>query len=634
MESDEADEAEAFWRAVLDGLLALVVETDECGEERIAYVSAPLLARTGYSAEAVRDLYLATKLIAPDGVASERAAPLGWAGAATLLGRDGLRRRCALQIRPLAFADEALEACELGALSLWAVAPGAPPRQAPLATSPSTGAAQAPSAPTLEAVLAFWQPLLSELLAAPALVPIARSAPAPSRAQTAALDALLDATYARARADERRERCEQARALLCGAAQGLRGGRAARALALPAAELGVVGLLPLWDACGRETVAVCCALLVGAHARALGPYALAPGAALGRGSVALVRAATRAPDGARVALKSIELGPCAPHLLERTWAEVDTLRHLAGCAARGSEAARSAARIGWLLDCVAGPRALHLVLARAPGVDLQTACEDADARAAPLAPAARRALFAQLARAVRWLHAHGVCHRDVKPANAVVDLAARTLVLVDFNCARVLEGPADLNIGRDGDVNGGRGQDGGDEGRGRPRPGACSASSPVHTPLYAPLDVLAACAAAEPARYDAYGADVWGCGCVLLQLALAGEARAGGLVKLRSPAPAGELASGCGARQMRDGLARARESGCARGAELRLLEAALVDEPRARAAMEAIASDEYVAGAEVPDGASSFPLDAGAPAVDYAWRYDAIVWRRKQSDEL
>lgn len=46
-----------------------------------------------------------------------------------------------------------------------------------------------------------------------------------------------------------------------------------------------------------------------------------------------------------------------------------------------------------------------------------------------------RHIFLQLMRAIEYLHANGICHRDVKPSNILVTLDQK-VYLADFNVAR------------------------------------------------------------------------------------------------------------------------------------------------------------------------------------------------------
>ncbi|GAA5856977.1 hypothetical protein JCM9279_000520 [Rhodotorula babjevae] len=51
----------------------------------------------------------------------------------------------------------------------------------------------------------------------------------------------------------------------------------------------------------------------------------------------------------------------------------------------------------------------------------------------------------QLLRALSYLHSIGVCHRDVKPHNLMVDPGSGRLVLIDFGSAKVLK-PGEVNV--------------------------------------------------------------------------------------------------------------------------------------------------------------------------------------------
>lgn len=83
----------------------------------------------------------------------------------------------------------------------------------------------------------------------------------------------------------------------------------------------------------------------------------------------------------------------------------------------------------------------------APGPEAALVMEYLEGRpAGPLAGPALRAVAAQLATALSWLHGHQVIHRDVKPSNLMF-APDGTLRLIDFSTAAVGDPPRGLPLG-------------------------------------------------------------------------------------------------------------------------------------------------------------------------------------------
>jgi CheY-like chemotaxis protein len=146
---------------------------------------------------------------------------------------------------------------------------------------------------------------------------------------------------------------------------------------------------------------------------------------LGRGGMSVVyRATTR--EGASVALKVVDDGAAAqdPELLARFVREAETLATLGG---DGAPALHGSGREG---------RFYYLAMALLEGEPL-----DARLARAPLDDAEVEALLAKLARALESMHARGIIHRDVKPANVIV-APDGTPRLIDFGLAKPIEEPA------------------------------------------------------------------------------------------------------------------------------------------------------------------------------------------------
>lgn len=151
-----------------------------------------------------------------------------------------------------------------------------------------------------------------------------------------------------------------------------------------------------------------------AHELALGRYRL--GALLGRGATSSVRRALDMSTGRHVAVKTV---PADPDLVERVRREV-----------------RAASRLDHpnlvrLLDWGRDPDCVRLVWEIVEGPSLKELTAGVrldDARAG--------ALMADVLDALEHAHARGVIHRDVKPANILVD-AEGNARLADFGVARV-----------------------------------------------------------------------------------------------------------------------------------------------------------------------------------------------------
>jgi serine/threonine-protein kinase len=167
----------------------------------------------------------------------------------------------------------------------------------------------------------------------------------------------------------------------------------------------------------------------------LGPYRLQR--ELGRGSMGVVHLAVDSRSGQPVALKSMALGTdLSPaelqQLKQRFLAEAEAARRLSHpdivqVHGAGEDAGRAWMAMELLSGCELGRYTRRPRLLPEPLV-LQ--------------------IGARLARALAHAHAQGVVHRDVKPANVMIDLASGQLKLTDFGLALL----ADLSRTRTGVV--------------------------------------------------------------------------------------------------------------------------------------------------------------------------------------
>jgi serine/threonine-protein kinase len=162
---------------------------------------------------------------------------------------------------------------------------------------------------------------------------------------------------------------------------------------------------------------------VGAPARRVGPFSL--DALIGRGAAGEVHLATETASGARVALKLVRLDEAAPDadLHRRFVAEAAAAQRLVHPDIVRVFGAGVADGLGWIaMEPLAGCDLVRYT------------------RAARLLPEpVVLHVGARVARALAHAHALGVVHRDVKPANVMVDWTADRVVLTDFGIARLAD---------------------------------------------------------------------------------------------------------------------------------------------------------------------------------------------------
>lgn len=138
---------------------------------------------------------------------------------------------------------------------------------------------------------------------------------------------------------------------------------------------------------------------------------------LGSGSYGTVMRCTRLSDQKEVAVKELDLDDV-----------LSNRRHLQralGEAACGAVLVHPA--LSPLLGTLCDGEMLYLVHELCPGRPLSAVAPD---------PGVADDVARQLTSAVAYLHANGVVHRDVKPANVVYDASARRARLVDFGFAK------------------------------------------------------------------------------------------------------------------------------------------------------------------------------------------------------
>lgn len=145
-------------------------------------------------------------------------------------------------------------------------------------------------------------------------------------------------------------------------------------------------------------------------------------AVLGRGAFGLVTLMRSAANGKLCAMKTVDRFRLHNEALKRAIAnEIKTLLVLSADSAHGGIAA--------LLDVVETPRSIHIVLEYG-GVAVHEMLEERGA----FDESAARSVARQMADAIAHCHVHGVCHRDVKLENIVLDDDGRAR-LIDFGLA-------------------------------------------------------------------------------------------------------------------------------------------------------------------------------------------------------
>lgn len=167
------------------------------------------------------------------------------------------------------------------------------------------------------------------------------------------------------------------------------------------------------------------------------------GEMINRGGTAVVYRGEDAENGEAVALKCVDVSENASMRvpLRAVKREIKYSTRLMD-STRGSDA-RSRARVVRLLNVVRRDESLLvLVFELCEGSDV---LDHINARGGSLCESEAKTLFAQLVEAIKTIHDHGFCHRDVKPENAIV--RKEGLKLIDFGLAKGLESANTRAIG-------------------------------------------------------------------------------------------------------------------------------------------------------------------------------------------
>ena len=156
---------------------------------------------------------------------------------------------------------------------------------------------------------------------------------------------------------------------------------------------------------------------------------------LGRGAFGMVTLCRSVHDDSLVAMKTIDRFRLHTDLLRKAvMREIHVLKSVIP----------PHAGIVPLLKVIETPRSIHLVCAYESGGTLQDRVSEEGALAeVEVVPIAR-----QLTAAVEHLHAHRVCHRDLKLDNCVLDEARQVVRLIDFGLSTVWKA---ADGGRSGD---------------------------------------------------------------------------------------------------------------------------------------------------------------------------------------